>query len=283
MTWELSAAPPARPAVVELRRVAKTYHTASGETVHALAEIDLIIGKQEFVSVIGASGCGKTTLLRIIAGLEPDYCGELLLDGRKGSGPSRDIGIVFQDANLLPWRTVLRNVLLPAQVLKLHMRDAAERAASLLELVGLGGFENKYPFELSGGMRQRAAIARALIHEPSVLLMDEPFGALDALTREMMNVELLKITASAKKTAFLITHSISEAVFMSDRVVVMSPRPGRIIENVVIDLPRPRYPDLMSEARFGAYTRELRHMLDIIGQPSAPHRPALPARGRDAT
>src|SRR5262245_55005028 len=153
----------------------------------------MTIGTEEFVSVIGASGCGKTTLLRIIAGLETEYGGELSLDGRKGRGPSRNIGIVFQDANLLPWRTVPDNVLLPAIVLKLDRKWASERAFALLDLVGLKDFERKYPFELSGGMRQRVAIARALIHDPAILLMDEPFGALDALTRETMNIELLKI------------------------------------------------------------------------------------------
>jgi NitT/TauT family transport system ATP-binding protein len=199
----------AEPIAVALKGVSKTYATASGDRVNALQKIDLSIGAQQFVSVIGASGCGKTTLLRIVGGLEPEYDGDLLLDGKKRTGPNKNIGIVFQDANLLPWRTVLNNVLLPANVLKLDMKQATERAYWLLDLVGLKGFETKYPFELSGGMRQRVAIARALIHDPSVLLMDEPFGALDALTREHMNIELLKIWHSAKKTVFLITHSIS--------------------------------------------------------------------------
>jgi NitT/TauT family transport system ATP-binding protein len=247
---------------VSLQNVCKTYATANGEAVTALQKINLDIGSQQFVSVIGASGCGKTTLLRIIGGLETQYDGDVLLTGSKRSGPNKDIGIVFQDANLLPWRTALQNVLLPAQVLKLDMKGATERASWLLELVGLKGFERKYPFELSGGMRQRVAIARALIHDPSVLLMDEPFGALDALTREHMNIELLKIWHSAKKTVFMITHSISEAAFMSDRVIVMSPRPGRIIEDVMIDLPRPRDLDLLSDAVFGDYTRRLRRLLD---------------------
>ena len=252
-------------AVVVLDNVTKIYQTAAGDPVHALQKINLSIRAQEFVSVIGASGCGKTTLLRIMAGLESEYDGTLWLDGRKGSGPNRNIGIVFQDPTLLPWRTVLNNVLLPANVLKLEMRKATERAYWLLDLVGLKGFENKYPLELSGGMRQRVAIARALIHDPSVLLMDEPFGALDALTREIMNIELLKIWDSAKKTVFLITHSISEAVFMSDRVIVMSPRPGRIIEDVDIELPRPRDLDMLSEERVGSYPRRLRRMLDTSG------------------
>ena len=247
---------------VSLQNVSKTYATANGETVNALEKINLDIRSQQFVSVIGASGCGKTTLLRIIGGLETQYDGDVLLTGSKRSGPNKDIGIVFQDANLLPWRTALQNVLLPAVVLKLDLKGATERANWLLELVGLRGFERKYPFELSGGMRQRVAIARALIHDPSVLLMDEPFGALDALTREHMNIELLKIWQSAKKTVFMITHSISEAAFMSDRVIVMTPRPGRIIEDVMIDLPRPRNLDLLSDAGFGDYTRRLRRLLD---------------------
>jgi NitT/TauT family transport system ATP-binding protein len=259
---------PSAPVVLE--RITKTYTTAIGERIEALRQIDLAIGAQQFVSVIGVSGCGKTTLLRIMAGLEPDYGGDLWLEGRKGSGPSRNIGIVFQDPNLLPWRTVLDNVLLPAIVLKLDYVRATERAYGLLDLVGLRGFENKYPFELSGGMRQRVAIARALIHDPSVLLMDEPFGALDALTRETMNIELLNIWHSARKTVFLITHSISEAVFMSDRVAVMTPRPGRIIEEVRIDLPRPRYLDMLSEPAFGAITRKLRHLLDVGESGRAP-------------
>ena len=250
------------PIAVSLQNVSKTYATANGETVNALEKINLDIRSQQFVSVIGASGCGKTTLLRIIGGLETQYDGDVLLTGSKRSGPNKDIGIVFQDANLLPWRTALQNVLLPAVVLKLDLKGATERANWLLELVGLRGFERKYPFELSGGMRQRVAIARALIHDPSVLLMDEPFGALDALTREHMNIELLKIWQSAKKTVFMITHSISEAAFMSDRVIVMTPRPGRIIEDVMIDLPRPRNLDLLSDAGFGDYTRRLRRLLD---------------------
>jgi len=250
-------------AVMVLKRITKTYLTATGDSINALQRIDLEIRNQQFVSVIGASGCGKTTLLRIVAGLEQEFEGELWLQGRKGTGPSRNVGIVFQDANLLPWRTVRDNVLLPAQVLKLDMSAATRRAYELLELVGLKGFENKYPFELSGGMRQRVAIARALIHDPAILLMDEPFGALDALTRESMNMELLKIWDSAKKTVFLITHSISEAVFMSDRVLVMSPRPGRVVEDVAIDLPRPRNLDMLSEAGFGTYTKRLRRLLEV--------------------
>jgi NitT/TauT family transport system ATP-binding protein len=256
------------PPLVQLDRVRKVFTTTSGEPVHALEDVSMSIGASEFVSVIGSSGCGKTTLLRIVAGLELHYDGRLLLRGQEERGPTRDVGIVFQDANLLPWRTVLSNVLLPAQVLKLNMVQATERAHWLIDLVGLTGFENKYPLELSGGMRQRVAIARALVHDPAVLLMDEPFGALDAMTRDKMNLELLKIWDSAKKTVFLITHSISEAVFMSDRVVLMSPRPGRIVDDVPIELPRPRDLDMLSTEAFGTYTRMLRRQLDALAEAS---------------
>lgn len=251
--------------LVSINGMTKIFQTASGGTVRALDNVSLDIGASQFVSVIGSSGCGKTTLLRIIAGLETSYDGQLSIGGKNNPGPSSDVGIVFQDANLLPWRTVLKNVLLPAQVLKLEMKKATERAHDLIELVGLKGFEDKYPFELSGGMRQRVSIARALVHDPSILLMDEPFGALDALTRENMNLELLKIWTSAKKTVFLITHSISEAVFMSDRVIVMSPRPGRVVDDVRIDLPRPRNLDMMAGRPFGEYSLSLRHHLNELG------------------
>ena len=249
-------------ALIRLENVKKTYRTALGGAVDALTSINLTIGASEFVSVVGASGCGKTTMLRIIAGLELSFSGTLWLGNERVTGPSRDVGIVFQDPNLLPWRTVLNNVLLPAQVMKLDWGEAEDRARRLLTLVGLKGFEDKYPFELSGGMRQRVAIARALAHDPSVLLMDEPFGALDAMTREIMNLELLNIWDAARKTVFLITHSISEAVFLSDRVIVLSPRPGRILADVRIDLPRPRNLDMLTEPAFGAYARQIRRLLD---------------------
>jgi NitT/TauT family transport system ATP-binding protein len=253
------------PAVVDLAGVTKIYETASGDRVHALKDINLALGDGEFVSVVGASGCGKTTLLRIIGGLEEKYGGELTLHGRAAAKSRQNVGIVFQDANLLPWRNILQNVLLPTQVLRLDKRASIARARELIELVGLRGFEDKYPFELSGGMRQRISIARALVHDPSVLLMDEPFGALDALTRETMNAEVLKIWEATGKTVFMITHSIAEAVFMSDRVIVMSPRPGRIIAERRINLPRPRNLDLLSDEKFGSYTREIRHLLDSSG------------------
>jgi len=255
--------------LIQLDGVSKTFRTTSGGTVKALDQVNLTIGSSEFISVVGPSGCGKTTLLRIIAGLEGDHGGTFRLAGETVTGPSRDIGIVFQDATLLPWRTVLNNVLLPAQVLRLESASALATARRLLELVGLKGFEDKYPHELSGGMRQRVSIARALVHDPAVLLMDEPFGALDALTRETMGLELLKIWDTARKTVFLITHSITEAVFLSDRVIVLSPRPGRILADVPIALPRPRNLDMLSDETFGTFTRRIRRVLDASAAPPA--------------
>ena len=240
----------------------KTYVTRGRARVPALAGISLDIDAGEFVTVVGQSGCGKTTLLKILAGVIPRSSGRVSLRGRPVDGPSRDIGIVFQDPVLLPWRTVLHNVLLPAQVLRLDRRGSRERAQALLKLVALDGFEDKYPHELSGGMRQRVAIARALVHDPSLLLMDEPFGALDAMTREFMNLELLRIWRQSGKTIIFVTHSIPEAVFLADRVVVMSARPGRVQEIVSVDLPRPRDLDMMASDEFGVYARKIRHLFD---------------------
>jgi NitT/TauT family transport system ATP-binding protein len=213
------------------------------------------------VTVVGASGCGKTTLLRLIAGLERCTSGTIAVNGTPQVRPSGQTGIVFQDPTLLPWRTVLQNVLLPVDVLKLDARTYGSRARALIETVGLKDFENKYPHELSGGMRQRVAIARALVHDPATLLMDEPFGALDALTRDQMNLELLDIWAATRKTVLLITHSITESVFLADRVIVMSPRPGRIVEELTIDLPRPRTLDMINQEDFGRYARRIRGLL----------------------
>jgi NitT/TauT family transport system ATP-binding protein len=219
----------------------------------------------EFVTIVGQSGCGKTTLLKILAGLLPRSSGTVSLRGQPVDGPSRDIGVVFQDPVLLPWRTVLDNVMLPVQVLGLDRVRFGERARMLLGLVGLTGFEDKYPHELSGGMRQRVAIARALVHDPSLLLMDEPFGALDAMTREAMNLELLRIWQESGKTIVFITHSIPEAVFLADRVIVMSARPGRIQQIVDVELPRPRDLDMMASDEFGVYSRKIRHLFDAKG------------------
>ncbi|MBI1737343.1 MAG: ABC transporter ATP-binding protein [Candidatus Rokubacteria bacterium] len=243
----------------------KTYTTKGRALVKALGGISLAIETGEFITIVGQSGCGKTTLLKILAGLLTRSAGAVTLRGEPVDGPRRDIGVVFQDPVLLPWRTVLRNVMLPIEVLGLDRADHRVRALDLLGLVGLSGFEDKYPHELSGGMRQRVALARALIHDPSLLLMDEPFGALDAMTREFMNLELLRIWHEAKKTVVFITHSIPEAVFLADRVVVMSARPGRIQEVVRVELPRPRDLDMMASDDFGVYTRKIRHLFDAKG------------------
>ena len=243
----------------------KTYTTKGRALVKALAGISLAIEPGEFVTIVGQSGCGKTTLLKILAGLLARSAGAVVLRGEPVNGPRRDIGIVFQDPVLLQWRTVLGNVMLPVEVLGLDRVAYRRRAMELIRLVGLETFEDKYPHELSGGMRQRVALARALVHDPSLLLMDEPFGALDAMTREFMNLELLRIWQEARKTVVFITHSIPEAVFLADRVVVMSARPGRITEVVRVDLPRPRDLDMMASDDFGVYTRKIRHLFDAKG------------------
>lgn len=250
---------------IAIKQVDKTYRTRDGGTVHALQDISLTIAENEFVSVVGPSGCGKTTLLKIVAGLVPRSAGEVLVAGSPVRGPRRDIGIVFQHGVLLGWRTVLRNVLLPAEVQHLDVRALTARARALLELVGLRGFEDRYPHELSGGMQQRVAICRALIHDPAILLMDEPFGALDALTRERMNVELLRIWEERRKTVLFITHSIPEAVFLADRVVVMTPRPGQIAQVLPVNLPRPRGLEVLASPAFAALTGQIRTLLEASG------------------
>jgi len=248
--------------LIQVDRLTKTYQSVASERVTALSDISLSIGAGEFVSVVGPSGCGKTTLLRILAGLVDRFQGRVAIRGTPLQGPSRSVGVAFQDANLLPWRSVLDNVLLPAQVLRLDMAASRRRALELLELVGLSGFERKLPHELSGGMRQRVSIARALLHDPEILLMDEPFGALDAITRDNMNFELRRIWRQSRKTIFLITHSIPEAVYLSGRVFVMSSRPGRMVREVAIDLPEERPLDIVASPQFGAHVGELRGALD---------------------
>ena len=250
---------PAQPLIVA-QGVSRVYATVSGETVHALDRVDLRIADGEFVCLVGPSGCGKSTFLRLVAGLDPCDGGRLTLGGRPVLGPSSEVGVVFQTANLLPWFTVLANVSLPLRVGAGRGRAVDNgRIHELLTIAGIAEFANKYPYELSGGMQQRAAIVRALARDPKVLLMDEPFGALDALTRERLNVELLRIWQASRKTILLITHSIAESVFLADRVLVMSARPGRILREIPIHLPRPRsldetptHPDyvrLMTEIR----------------------------------
>jgi NitT/TauT family transport system ATP-binding protein len=237
----------------------KVYRAKKTEPTNALSDINFRVLRGEFVSVVGPSGCGKTTLLKILAGLIGRTEGQVSIAGHQVTKPLPEVGMVFQAATLLPWRTILENVMVPAEIQKLDKTRHRAKAMELIEMVGLVGFENKYPYELSGGMQQRTGICRALVHDPAVLLMDEPFGALDAMTREYMNVELLRIWEEQSATIVLVTHSISEAVFLSDRVVVMSPRPGRIAEIVDIDLGRPRDLSVMNSDRAGVYVSRIRH------------------------
>ena len=224
---------------IELAGVDKSFKTREGQ-VDALSDVSFDVGEHEFVSIVGSSGCGKSTLLRIIAGLMHQTAGAVKVGGVPVDGPNAGIGMVFQTPVLLPWRTVRRNIELQIDIRRLDRRKYADEVTALIRLVGLQGFEKRHPYELSGGMQQRVALCRALIHNPSMLLMDEPFGALDALTREQMNVELQRIWLETKKSVVLVTHSISEAVFLADRVIVMTPRPGTVQEIVPVDLGRPR-------------------------------------------
>lgn len=247
--------------VYELRGVSKTY---ARRNVHALDNIDLTLVKGSFSAVIGSSGCGKSTLLKIMAGLVPPSTGSVMLAGSPVVGPRRDIGMMFQQATLFPWRTTIENVVLPIEIRdgKTAARAKHDQARELLKLVGLEGFESVYPSELSGGMAQRAAICRMLITEPEVLLLDEPFSALDELSRDFMNMELQRICMEKEATSFLVTHSIPEAVILSDVVYVMSQRPGRFVEAIRIDLPRPRTLDMITTESFGEHVRRIRALLD---------------------
>ena len=249
---------------IRIKGLSKRFGDGSA-AVLALRDIDCSIEQSSFVSIVGPSGCGKSTLLRIVAGLTGYEEGRVLLDGEPIHGPRRDVGFVFQSSILLPWRTILENVMLPAEVLRLDMRAARDRAMELLHLVRLDGFEDKLPRQLSGGMQQRASIARALLHDPKFLLMDEPFGALDALTREHMNLELQRIWAESGKTVILITHSIPEAIFLGDVVYVMTPRPGTIARRIQVNLPRPRTMRLMADPAFTGSADEIRELFSNTG------------------
>jgi NitT/TauT family transport system ATP-binding protein len=239
-----------------------TYPNSNGG-LRALEEVSFDVAPQEFVCLVGPSGCGKSTLLRTLGGLQRPSAGRVIFEGEPLTAPRRRIGFVFQKATLMPWRTVLENVLLPLELAGAERGEARERAERLIELVGLDGFEHSRPRDLSGGMEQRVAIARALIHEPDMLLLDEPFGALDALTRERMGAELLRIWEARKKPVVMVTHSIPEAVFLADRVLVMSQRPGRVRATVRVDLPRPRAPEMVYEEAFGELAAKVRERLDI--------------------
>jgi NitT/TauT family transport system ATP-binding protein len=249
---------------MRVRNLSKTYRGGQ-RSVLALDDIDFQIGEGEFISIVGPSGCGKSTLLKIMTGLIGCSAGEVLLRGTPVASPRQDIGTVFQSPVLFPWRSVLDNVLLPIDVLRRSRPEHLPKAKELLNLVGLAGFEDRYPWELSGGMQQRVAISRGLVHDPALLMMDEPFGALDAMTREHMNVELQRIWLERKKTVLFITHSIPEAVFLSDRVLVMTPRPGRILTERSIDLPRPRSLDVMNTPEFGQHVRAIRNHFKAVG------------------
>ena len=226
--------------------------------LEVLAGLTFEVADGEFVCVVGPSGCGKTTLLRLLAGLERPTAGRVLLDGAEVDRPRRTVGFVFQEPTLMGWRTVEENVSLPLEVARVPKGEARRRSRELLDLVGLSGFETAYPAELSGGMAQRVALARALVHDPRLLLLDEPFGALDALTRERMGQELLRIWQVRRKTVVMVTHSVSEAVFLADRVLVLSPRPASIAAEVRVDLPRPRTPAFFDDPAFGALARAVR-------------------------
>ncbi len=250
--------------VIELSEVGKTFSGKSGQ-VPALAAVSLKVREGEFLTVVGTSGCGKSTLMRIIAGLLQPTTGQVIVNGGEVDGPDRRIGIVFQTPVLLPWRTVRRNVELQLEMRKMLDQEARRKVDALIELVGLKGFEDRMPYELSGGMQQRVSLCRALIHDPTILLMDEPFGALDAMTREQMNLELQRIWAETGKTVILITHSITEAVFLADRIVVMSPRPGRISDVMEIGLPRPRDFGSVREPAFHEACDHVRGIMNAKG------------------
>jgi NitT/TauT family transport system ATP-binding protein len=238
---------------LELRQVSKLFSIKPGEVVMALDNIDININKGEFVSIIGPSGCGKSTLFNIIGGLQRQFEGQVLVEGEAISGPHPSIGMVFQEESTLPWRNALKNVELPMEIAGVRKAERSARARHLIELVGLGDFANRYPGEMSGGMKQRVAIARTLASQPSIMLMDEPFGALDEQTRLLLSDKILQIWREIKQTTLLITHNISEAVQMSDRVCVMSYRPGRIKKIIDIDLPRPRSSQILESEAFGRY------------------------------
>jgi len=248
---------------IRLSGVSKTYRRGRQQHL-AISDATFDVMPGELVSLVGPSGCGKSTLLKILAGLHPHDGGEVRIGSATHAfDPARDVGMVFQAPLLLKWRRILENVLLPAEILGLPLEGARERAKALLALVGLTGYEDKYPYELSGGMQQRAAIARSLIHDPKLVLMDEPFGALDALTREKMNLELLRIWQEAGKTIVFVTHGISEAVFLGTRVVVMTAGPARMADNFEIGLPYPRTLDMKTHERFGEYTRRIYRLLGM--------------------
>jgi len=251
------AAPPSNDVVIEVCKLSAVFRNGDGG-LQALDQLSFSVHDQEFLCVLGPSGSGKSTLLRILAGLLPPTTGDVFYRGKRLSGPKEGIGFVFQNANLMPWRSVLRNITLPLEVNGLPAESSSKRAQEMVELVGLDGFEDTLPRDLSGGMAQRVAIGRALVHDPDVLLLDEPFGSLDALTRERMGIELLRIWQARRKTVIMVTHSISEALFLADRVLVLSHRPGKLRQDIKVSLPRPRQDSMRYTQTFGNLARQLR-------------------------
>lgn len=249
---------------ISIRGVSKRF-PGRGAPVQALESVDLDIQPGEFVSVIGPSGCGKSTLMMMLAGLLPASSGSIHIGGKPIQGAFKDLGIVFQQDALLEWRTAIDNIVLQAEIRKQDKTAAREEAMKLLSMVGLGAFADAYPHELSGGMRQRVSICRALIHKPSLLVMDEPFGALDALTRDQLQIDLLRLWLNRRMTIMFITHSIAEAVFLSDRIIVMSPRPGRIESVMSVELPRPRRLALRESPAFQHHMQEITALFETLG------------------
>jgi len=247
---------------IHLEGVKKVYRSR-GQEFLAVSDVSLDVEMGELISLVGPSGCGKTTVLKILAGLHDHDDGTVRIGGNETFEAGRDVGMVFQQSLLLKWRKIIDNVLLPAEILGLPMRESRERARDLIQMVGLEGFEDNFPYELSGGMQQRAAIARALIHDPKLILMDEPFGALDALTREKMNLELLRIWSESKKTIIFVTHSIQEAVLLGSRCAVLTSGPARMADNFKIELDYPRTLDMKTHQQFGVYTRRIYKLLGM--------------------
>ena len=247
--------------MISIRNVSKIFQVKDGEPVTALQDIDLEIGEKEFITIVGPSGCGKSTLLKLVVGLLPLTEGEIFIRDEEVTGPYRDVGMVFQQPVLMPWRTVMENILYPIEILRLDDKDYRKAALELIHLTGLKGFDQHKPRQLSGGMQQRVSICRALIYDPLLMLMDEPFGALDAMTREDMGFELLRIWQERKKTILFVTHSIPEAVLLADRVVVFTPRPGRIAKVIDVGLPRPRDAEMEFSPQFRDHVTEIKGLI----------------------
>jgi len=246
--------------LIAVRDVSRVF-TSGGTTVTALDHVGFEVQAGNFVSIVGPSGCGKSTLLKIVSGLLAPSSGTVTVHGEPVRAPLENVGMVFQAPILLKWRSVIGNILLPVEFARLDIPSHTERTRALIKLVGLEGFDEMYPHQLSGGMQQRVSLCRALVTDPQLLLMDEPFGALDAMTRDELDMELLRIWEERKKTVLFVTHSIQEAVFLSDVVFVMSARPGRLLEQIAINLPRPRSMEMMTDQKFGGYALKIRALL----------------------